>query len=245
MEEFFLGSFLAGQKLDIVDEQDIDIAVAVSKGRVALVLDRVDEFVGEGFAGHVHYLLFRGVGHDVIADGLHQVGFAETDAAVDKQRVVLFRRGFCDGDAGRVGEAVVFADDEAFKGVLWIDAGAVVNRRCLHRFGFIRLVGFGAVFQFVDFAFIKYKAGFNIFFVHRKGQGVADQVLVPVFENRFVKFTGIWDLKIKFIAADSHRFEGFKPGGEADKWHFLFNGAERFFPYFVYRFFHIFLRFSI
>ena len=47
MEEFYLRLLLALQKLDIVDNQAVDIAVFLTEGFRGFVLNRVDDFVGE------------------------------------------------------------------------------------------------------------------------------------------------------------------------------------------------------
>jgi hypothetical protein len=56
----------------------------------------------------------------VLADGMHEVGFAETDAAIYKERVVGAGRGLGDSERGGVGELVVRADDEGGEGVAGI-----------------------------------------------------------------------------------------------------------------------------
>lgn len=47
MEEFYLRLLLALQKLDIVDNQAVDIAVFLAEGLSSFVLDGIDDFVGE------------------------------------------------------------------------------------------------------------------------------------------------------------------------------------------------------
>ena len=90
MEKLLLRSVLAGKKLDIVDEQNIYVAVFISEVNIILVLDGVDEFIGEFFAGHINYFFGWRVGENIISDGLHKMGFPETNAPVDKQRIVAF-----------------------------------------------------------------------------------------------------------------------------------------------------------
>ena len=53
MEEFYLRLLLALQKLDIVDNQAVDIAVFLAEGLSSFVLDGIDDFVGEFFTGGV------------------------------------------------------------------------------------------------------------------------------------------------------------------------------------------------
>ena len=54
VEELFLSCFLSYYKLDIIDQQNIDVAVFLPEGRksrVVAVTDRPDQFVGERFVG--------------------------------------------------------------------------------------------------------------------------------------------------------------------------------------------------
>ena len=56
MEEFFLRRFLFSQKLDIVNEQDIDVAVFIAKGFCCIVLDGIDQFIGESLGTDIEDL---------------------------------------------------------------------------------------------------------------------------------------------------------------------------------------------
>ena len=65
----------------------------------------------------------------VVADGVQQVGLAQSGVAVDEQRVVRLGRRLGDRDRGRMGEPVARADDEGVEGVLRVQPGvAVVGR---------------------------------------------------------------------------------------------------------------------
>jgi len=50
-----------------------------------------------------------------MSDGLHEMGLAHADAAVQEQWVVSLGGTFCDRLAGGVSELVAAADDEASK----------------------------------------------------------------------------------------------------------------------------------
>ena len=54
VEELFLSRLLAGQKLNVVDQQHVDLTIAIAKLRRAIVLHRDDELVGELLARDVH-----------------------------------------------------------------------------------------------------------------------------------------------------------------------------------------------
>ena len=53
MEKFFLGTLFAGQELNIVDQQNICLTIALSKPDQPIMLDRVDELVDEPLAREV------------------------------------------------------------------------------------------------------------------------------------------------------------------------------------------------
>ena len=96
----------------------------------------VDEVVGELLDGHVAHLEARVGGRDLVRDGVHEVGLAETRVGVDEDRVVGGRRGL--GDAARDGRRifVVRADDPAVEGVARVESGGAGgggDRRRLRR----------------------------------------------------------------------------------------------------------------
>lgn len=53
VEELFLDTFLAFDELDVVDEENVDVAVAAFERDPAVIAQRVDEVVGEFFGGDV------------------------------------------------------------------------------------------------------------------------------------------------------------------------------------------------
>ena len=59
---------------------------------------------------------------------MHEVGLAQSDAAVDEQWVVRPGRGLGDGPAGGMGELVRRADDEGVEGVTGIQTGGPPGR---------------------------------------------------------------------------------------------------------------------
>ena len=71
VEEFYLRLFLALQKLDIVDNQAVDIAVFLAEGLGSFVLDGIDDFIGEFFTGGVEHLHAGIVLLDAVADSVH------------------------------------------------------------------------------------------------------------------------------------------------------------------------------
>ena len=95
----------------------------------AIVADGVDHLVHESLGRDVGQLQIAIVLQHVLPDRVHQVGLAETDAAVDEQRVVGARRRFGDGAAGGVRELIRRSDDEGVEGVAGIEPGGPGLRR--------------------------------------------------------------------------------------------------------------------
>ena len=123
VEELFLGPLLVGDELDVVDEEEVDPAVAGPELVDLALLDRGDELVGELLARRVDDALARELGDDLVADGVHQVGLAEADPAVQEERVVGVAGPLGDRQAGRVGEPVGRADDEVRERVARVEVG--------------------------------------------------------------------------------------------------------------------------
>ena len=123
MEELLLGLHLALEELDVVDEEHVDIAVAPLEVGGLVVADAVDEVVRELLGVHVAHLDVRVEAAGVVADGVEEVGLAQTGLAVDEERVVGLGRGLGDGDGRGIGEAVARADDEGVEGVLRVQPG--------------------------------------------------------------------------------------------------------------------------
>src|ERR1051326_8422290 len=117
VKEFFLGAFFAGEKLDVVDAKQIGLTIAFPELDQVVVLDRVDELVDEQLARKINDLrvfLFR---DHVLADRLHEMRLAETDAAINEKRVVSARRRLRDRETRRVRDLVVRPNDERFESV--------------------------------------------------------------------------------------------------------------------------------
>ena len=132
MEKFFLGTLFSAEKLNVVNQEQVSLAITFPEFDQVVVLDRVDELVDEEFAGkinHFRVLLFR---HHVLPDRLHQVRFAKTDAAVNKERVVGARRRLRNRETGRMRDFVVRSNDERFECIARIKS----EQTAAGRFGF-------------------------------------------------------------------------------------------------------------
>ena len=135
VEELFLGAFLLGQELDVVHQQHVHVAELVAEADHLVVAQRVDHLVGELLAGDVADGRLGLPALDLVADGLHQVGLAHADAAVEEERVVGLGRTLRHRLAGGVGELVAAADHEGVKGVARIQLRGAVPVKTSLRLG--------------------------------------------------------------------------------------------------------------
>ncbi len=105
-----------------------------------VVLDAINIFVGEFFGGNVSHAGALGLVGNVLADGVKQVRFSQTDAPVEEQRVVGLARRLRHRQRGGISEVVVVADDERIKSVFRVNAQLVGDRIAVGRgrgsFGF-------------------------------------------------------------------------------------------------------------
>ena len=120
VEKFLLNAFLAGEELDVVNQQHVRLAVFFAEFDELVVLNSINVFVCEFFGGEIGHARALFVADDVLADGMEQMGLAQADAAVEEERIVGFAGHLCDGEGCRVGKIVVVADNERFKSVFGI-----------------------------------------------------------------------------------------------------------------------------
>ena len=118
MEEFFLRGFLAGDELNIVDEERIGLAVFFAEARGCTGANGLNQLVCKLVTLDVNDVFIREVLFQLVADGIEQVGFSQTGIAVDEKRVVVFRRLFGYLAAGGAGKFIGAAFDERFERVL-------------------------------------------------------------------------------------------------------------------------------
>ena len=98
VEELLGGALLALEELDVVEQQDVGGAVAVLERRDLVVLERGQELAREGLGvGVAHGQAAHAQGH-VVADGLQEVGLADSGRTADEQRVVDLAGQFGDGE---------------------------------------------------------------------------------------------------------------------------------------------------
>ena len=129
VEELLLGPLLAGQELDVVDEEQVHAAVLFLEILRLLEADGIDEFVHEVFGGKVALAELGAVRRQVVPDGVHEVGLAEADSPVDVERVVGHGRLLGDGLGRGVGELVRRAGHEGVEGVAGVQGPRTAARR--------------------------------------------------------------------------------------------------------------------
>ena len=137
VEKLLLCAFLAGKELDVVDPEEIEGIVAA-----------LEVVVGIGAHGSHHVgnvtvgmdVLHAGLGislQHAVADGMDQMGLAESDAAIDEQRVVAGTRVIRHLQGCRSCKVVGLAGHETIEIELGVDTALVRGdgrfRRCFHR----------------------------------------------------------------------------------------------------------------
>ena len=118
MEKFLLRRFLAGDKLDIVDEEQVGIAVFIAELIVPALLQGGNQLVCKLIALDIDDIIAGVVLMHDAGDGVKQVRFAKAGRAVNKKGIIRFRRVIGDGNGGGVREAVRGADDKVVEGEL-------------------------------------------------------------------------------------------------------------------------------
>src|SRR3989338_826545 len=93
MMKFFLGAFLSGNKMDIINHKNIYVAVFVPKVNGFTVLNGRNEFVCKFFACHGCNIEIRiSLGH-IMADGMHKMCLSKPNPPVNEERVVSLHGG--------------------------------------------------------------------------------------------------------------------------------------------------------
>ena len=143
VEELLERLFLALQELNVVDQEDVDVAIVALERELAVVADRVDEVVGELLGVDVAHASLGLEVTRVVADRVKEVRLAETGVAVDEERVVRLAGGLGHRERGGVREAVGGPDDERVEGVAGVEVGIVGARTLALALG--RPAGLGLV----------------------------------------------------------------------------------------------------
>ena len=116
MEEFLLHALLAGEELNVVDDQRIELTESAAECIDAAAEDRADQLVGERL-GRYQRDAARAAAAERVRDGGSEMRLAETHAPEEEERIVCRTRVFGDLTGGRMSERVALADDEAVERV--------------------------------------------------------------------------------------------------------------------------------
>ena len=92
VKEFLLRTFFGREKLYVVNNQDIDITVIFFKLGHFAAGDGADKVVGKSFTGNINDICAARSFFYFLANSLGEVGFAQPNAAVYKEGIVLFSR---------------------------------------------------------------------------------------------------------------------------------------------------------
>ena len=120
MEKFLLGGFLAGDELNIINEEQVTFPVFVAEFHVFAAGNGGNQLVGEFVALDINDVRLWILAADVVGDGIQQVGLTHAGRAVDEQGIIHLPRIFGDGDGGTVGKPVAGADHEIIEGELGV-----------------------------------------------------------------------------------------------------------------------------
>ena len=162
-----------------------------------LLLDAGDELVGEVFASRVEDFCLRVLPGDPLADGVEQMGLAQSRVAVDEQRVVRLARRVGDGQGRGVRKGVGVTDDERFKGEFVVHHG-------MRRFRLDLFFGLGrciALLPFRDDLYVDGKA-------HVLFKGVVQQVLELAADDVRLELRGGQN---HLVVLEGHQLQGLQP----------------------------------
>ena len=122
IEKFLLGSFFAGKKLDVVDQQQIERVVFGLQLIECLALIVLDDVGDELFGVQIKHPRLGPIGQQCIADGVNQVRLSQPDAPVNEQGVVHDTWGPRDMQCRGACHLVGAAGDQVLKGEVRIQA---------------------------------------------------------------------------------------------------------------------------
>ena len=88
VEKLLLEAFFSFHELNVIDEQNVDVAVAALEGCGGVCTNRVDIFIQECFGRDVTNFVVRVVSMDVPTNCLEKVCLTESGLSVNEERVV-------------------------------------------------------------------------------------------------------------------------------------------------------------
>ena len=98
MKHLLLAALLAGNKLNVIHQEDIGKAVFLPKLLIAPLTNRLDEFVGKGVAFDIEDPIIRVVMVDAVGNGIEQMCFSQSGLSIDEERIIALGWIFSDTD---------------------------------------------------------------------------------------------------------------------------------------------------
>ncbi len=89
VQEFFLSATFGVEEINVIDEQDINVAKSLSKSRHRPLTLSLREVVHECFRREIQNLRVRKLSSDVAVDAFQQMRFPGPGCSVHKERVGL------------------------------------------------------------------------------------------------------------------------------------------------------------
>ena len=123
MEKFFLDTLFTGKELNVVNEQDVGLAITLAEFNELVVLDPIDELVGELFTGKVGHPCVWALTNHLLSDGMQQVGLAKSYSSIKEQGIVGFTRRLSNGKSGAVSHSIIGSNDKGVKSVERVEFG--------------------------------------------------------------------------------------------------------------------------
>ena len=123
MEDLLEHLLLVLEELDVVQQEQIGVAVTELEVVHPFAPDAVDEFVEEVLRGHVPDGRLGSDLADVVDDGVEEMGLAEAGAAVEEEGVEVFAGLLGYGLGGGQGQPVRLSDHEIVEDVLVEERG--------------------------------------------------------------------------------------------------------------------------
>ena len=128
VKEFFLGAVFTAEKLDVVNQQQIQGVVVALEVVERLVLIGSNHIGNILFGVDITDLALRRMRAQMIADGVNHMCFAKADTTIDKQRVIGCPRFFGDLPGGSAGQIIGFAGNKSVKREIGIQSRNIANR---------------------------------------------------------------------------------------------------------------------
>ena len=121
VKKFFLRAVAPGEKVNVINHQQIDMPVAMAEILHVPIFNRQHELVDKRVAGQIENARVGLPLQHLLADALQQVTFSQSHAAVNKKRVVGLTWLLGNRQRGRMRQPIARAGDKVVENVVWIE----------------------------------------------------------------------------------------------------------------------------